>query len=69
MIECKIKELILKKYSSVHSFSKTIGLPYSTVDTILKRGLLNSNTLNVIKICNELRIDVSELANNKVVFK
>ena len=69
MIEEKIKEIIKDKYGSVKRFAEKIEVPYTTIDTILKRGLLNSNVLNVIKICNELEINVDELANGKVVFK
>lgn len=69
MIEIKIKELIIQKYGSVKSFSNKIKIPYTTIDTILKRGMLKSNVLNVIKMCNELNIDINELVNNKIVFK
>lgn len=69
MIEKMIKEIIIEKYGSVKRFSNIIDIPYTTIDTILKRGLLNSNALNVIKICKELNIDVDELADNKLVFK
>ena len=68
-MENKIKELIIEKYGSVKRFAEKVNVPYTTIDTILKRGLLNSNVLNVIKICNELNIDVNELANSKVVLK
>lgn len=68
-MENKIKELIIEKYGSVKRFAEKVNVPYTTIDTILKRGLLNSNVLNVIKICNELNIDVNELANGKVVLK
>ena len=69
MIENKIKDIIITRYGSVKSFSSKIKVPYTTIDTILKRGLLKSNVLNVIKICNELGIDVNELVNDKIVFK
>lgn len=69
MIENKIKEIIIQRYGSVKSFSAKIGVPYTTIDTILKRGLLKSNVLNVIKMCVELGIDVEELAKNKIVIK
>ena len=69
MVEVKIKELIIQRYDSVKSFAKKIQVPYTTIDTILKRGILKSSVLNVIKICNELNIDVNELVNNKIVFK
>lgn len=69
MIENKVKEIIIEQYGSVKRFADKVKIPYTTIDTILKRGFLNSNVSNVIKICNELGIDVNELANNKVVFK
>ena len=69
MIEEKIKSLIIERYGSVKRFADKIQVPYTTIDTILKRGMLNSNVLNVIKICNELGINVDDLANGKVVFK
>ena len=68
-MENKIKDIIIEKYGSVKRFSNKINVPYTTIDTILKRGLLNSNALNVIKICKELDIDIDELAENKLVFK
>lgn len=69
MIENKIKDIIVSKYGSVKRFADKIGVPYTTIDTIFKRGFMNANVLNVIKICNELGLDVNELANGKVVFK
>lgn len=69
MIENKVKEIIIQRYGSVKSFADKIKVPYTTIDTILKRGLLKSNVLNVIKICKELEIDINELPNNKIVFK
>lgn len=69
MIENKIKQIIIEKYGSVKRFSDKIEVPYTTIDTILKRGLKNSNVLNVLKICNELGVDINELANNKIVFR
>lgn len=69
MIENKIKDMILEKYGSIRRFANKIQVPYTTIDTIFKRGLLNANVLTVIKICNELDIDINELANNKVVLK
>jgi hypothetical protein len=69
MIENKIKQIIIEKYGSVKRFSDKIEVPYTTIDTILKRGLKNSNVLNVLKMCNELNLDINELANNIIVFR
>lgn len=41
-------------------------MPYSTLDTILKRGINKANVVNVIKICNALDINVDKLANGTI---
>lgn len=61
MLENKIKEIIIKRYGSLSFFCKKIDVPYSTIDSILKRGIGKANVLNVIKICNELGISVDAL--------
>ena len=61
MIENKIKNLIISRYGSLSSFCEKISLPYSTVDSILKRGFGKANVLNVIKICDELGISIDNL--------
>lgn len=66
-LEERVKELILLRYSTVKDFSKKVGLSYSTVDSILRRGVANSSISNVIKICKELGISVDELADGKIV--
>lgn len=66
-IEEKLKDLILTKYSSVRNFVAHTDFSYSTVDTMLRRGISNSSLSNVMKLCNYLEISVDELANNKIV--
>lgn len=61
MIENKLKELIVDKYGSVRQFSLKIDIPYTTVDSILKRGIDNSNVGNVIKMCKALNISIDNL--------
>lgn len=61
MKENKIREIIVSRYGSVSRFSEKINLPYTTVDTILRRGLLKSNVLNVLTICKELDINIDSL--------
>lgn len=64
MIEEKVKDMIVSRYGTVRHFSNKIGLPYTTVDTILRRGLLKSNVLNVLTICKELGISVDSLKDD-----
>lgn len=56
MNEEKLKQLILSRYSSVKSFAEENGMPYSTVRSILERGIMNANVENAIKICSALGI-------------
>lgn len=66
-VEDKLKYLILERYGSVREFTLKINMPYSTFDTILRRGIQNSNVSNVIKICKALGISADALANGEIV--
>lgn len=68
-IEDRLKELILSKYKSIREFTTDIDIPYSTLDTILKRGIRKANVDNIIKICESLNISADSLANGEIVFK
>lgn len=65
--EQQLKELILSRYKSIHAFTKLIGIPHSTFDSILKRGILNANISNILKITNELNIDIESLVEGELV--
>ena len=65
--EDHLKELILRRYDSLKAFSDMIGLPNSTVVSILQRGVLNAKVDNVITICNALNISADALAEGKIV--
>ena len=67
MLEEKLKSIIIDKYGSVRQFSFKIDIPYTTVDSILKRGIDNSNVGNVIKMCKALNISIDSLLDNKEV--
>lgn len=66
-IEEKLKEYILVKYKSIREFTLSAGIPYSTVDAILKRGVMNASIGNILKICSALNISADELANGNIV--
>lgn len=56
MNEKELRELIERRYGSVRQFSIEIDMPASTINSILKRGIANSNVENVLKICSALGI-------------
>lgn len=60
-IEENIKKLIEQRFETVKSFSEYIELPYTTVRSILQRGVLNSKLENVIKISDGLKMQPEEL--------
>lgn len=64
--EEKLKEFILKRYNSVREFTISADIPYSTLDSIFKRGIGNSSVTNVIKICKALEISVDALADGEI---
>ncbi len=68
-VENELKELILDRYGNLSEFCKKIDLPWTTLDSILKRGVDKANIKNIIKITSELDIDVESLANGRIVSK
>lgn len=66
-IEEKIKDLILQKYGSLLEFTKVVDMSYSTVKSILNRGIGNANVTNIIRICRELNISVDALTEGNIV--
>lgn len=61
--EIKIREMIIERYGSLKKFCEIIDMPWTTLDSILKRGIANSNITNVMKITKELGIDTENLAS------
>jgi DNA-binding Xre family transcriptional regulator len=67
-IEEKLQELILNRYHSLREFTIDIGIPYTTIHSIFRRGIDNSSLSNIIKICKALNISVDALAEGEIVF-
>lgn len=65
--EEKLKDYILERYNSIREFSQDIDMSYSTLDSILRRGVANSSVVNVIKICKKLNISVDALSEGDIV--
>ena len=66
MVEAQLRELICEKYGSVKELASRIGIPYTTLDSILKRGVAKANVINIIKICQALNIDAEKLGNGTI---
>lgn len=69
-IEEKLKDLIEVKSGSIRAFAAENDIPYTTLHSILQRGVLNAKMDNILKICKGLNISPEELASygeNKVI--
>lgn len=65
-VEEELKALILASYKSIREFSIALKMPYSTLDSIFKRGVENASIGNIIKICTALDLSVDELAAGRL---
>ena len=68
-VEEQLKVFILEKYRSIREFALEIDMPYSTLDTIFKRGVGKANVTNIIKICKSLSVDATLLAEGQLMLK
>lgn len=56
-----LKELIKDTGLNLKAFSEKADIPYTTLRSMLERGIGNASVDNVIKICKTLGITVEEL--------
>lgn len=59
--ELKLRNLILDRYTSLRQFASDADIPYSTLMTLLSRGVGGASFDIVIRICKILGIDPLEL--------
>ena len=59
-----LRNLILDNYSSFRQFSKEANIPYSTLMTILSRGIGGASFDAMIQICKKLNLDPIRLSDN-----
>ena len=69
MIEDVLRDLIVEKFGSVVAFARHLGVPNSTIASILQRGVRNASVTNVVRICNALGISADELAEGRITPK
>ena len=65
-LEAQLKDLIIERYGNLKKFTDEIDMPWTTLDSILKRGVLNSGVVNVIKICKALEISVDAIGEGRI---
>lgn len=59
--EMRLRCLILDRYASLRQFAQSANIPYSTLLTVLSRGISGASFDLVMQICHHLSIDPREL--------
>ena len=59
--EDRLRKLIMGKYVSLRKFAAEADIPYSTLTTLLVRGIAGSGFDTVLKICKTLDADPKEI--------
>lgn len=67
-IEDKLKQCIVENYGTINDFCISIGIPKSTLFTILRRGVMNCSITTMFKICDGLGIDIDALTDGEIVY-
>ena len=60
-IEDQLKEIILARFKSVRAFTQAVGVPYTTFDSSLKRGISNAGVCTMIKVFRALDLDIESI--------
>ncbi len=67
LVEDELKAFIKSEYKSMLAFSKAVGIPYPTLDSMFKRGIMNAGAQNVLKMCAFLGISADSLGDGEIV--
>lgn len=59
--ELRLRNMILDRYPSLREFAKKADIPYSTLMTVLQRGIGGAGFDTVMRICRELGVEAREL--------
>lgn len=59
--EQMLRNLILDRYNSLRQFSMEAAIPYSSLMTLLTRGIGGASFDTVVQICRALEIDPRDI--------
>ena len=60
-LEEQLEAIIRENYKSVREFTNAHGLKYTTVNSVLKRGIMNAGVGTTLKIFNALDLDIESV--------
>lgn len=65
-IEDQLKNEILSKYKSVRAFTTAIQIPYTTLDSVFKRGISNAGIGTMLKVFGALDLDIESVRTGEL---
>lgn len=65
-IEDELREMMLGRYGTVKNFADAAGMPYTSVLSILQRGVGKATVQNINIVCKALKISADALAVGKI---
>lgn len=68
-IEEQLKQEILSKYKSVRAFTTAIQIPYSTLDSVFKRGISNAGIETMLKVFGALDLDIESIQSKELQYR
>ena len=68
-IENTLKDYIIDRYGSVRAFAIRHNIAYTTVVSVLKRGIDSSSITTIVRICDALNLSSDHLIEGRMVFK
>lgn len=66
-LESDLEAYILSKYNSLRDFTIKNHMPYSTLASVLDRGIRKANGQTLFKICEALDISADDLSDGRIV--
>lgn len=64
--EQKLKDCIMEQHRSVRAFAMSLGLPCSTVNNVLRRGVGSINLSTAAVLCSSLGLDAAAFVDGEV---
>ena len=67
-LEDELKDLMELKSGSIRAFAIDNDIPYTTLTSMLQRGVMSTGVINIIKICQALNIKPESLPTGTLEF-
>ena len=67
-LEEQLRQVILSRYKSLRAFTSAIDIPYSTLDSALKRkhGIMNAGIEMMLKVFDALDLDIESVPTGQL---